>query len=932
MTVEDDRIDALKSLEILDTPPEAEFDSLVQVAAAACGTPLAFLTLLDGARLWCKATAGYRGPLEMPQAESFCRVTVAGEHVVEVPDATLDPRFSELRVVRTAPHMRFYAGAPIRLGSGHQVGAVCVHDTVPRQLEPAQREVLRCLALAAARSLESRRALIGQHRLERSLEAARLELAAREQIRRNYEATPAMLHSINADGQIQMVSDRWLSKLGYARSEVIGRLSTDFMTETSRRMAMMTELPRFFRGGRCENIAYQMVAKDGSIIDVTMSASLEHGETGSPYSLTVVEDVTDRLRAERALREGETNYRGLAEATSDVITQIDLGMVRRYVSPASRMVLGYEPEEMIGRDPRENVHPKDVEGFLIAFEALMAGTMPGDRTMVTFRNRHRDGHWIWVEAGLNLVRDPASGAPRHMICALRDVSERRRIAEELEAARAAAEHAVLSKTEFLANMSHELRTPLTGLLGVHALLATEPDLAPRHRRHLALAQEAGHSLMTVINEVLDYSKIEAGRLTIESVPFDLHALVEACRDVMRQEAIRKGLEFEITAPAGLYLLGDPMRLRQVLLNFAANAVKFTTRGRIGIEAVYDPLAARLRLSVSDTGIGISADQMDVVFQRFHQAEGSTTRQFGGTGLGLTICKHLIETMGGTITASSTPRVGSVFTVEIPATVAAEVVVPTALESIDRAVEPRRVLLAEDNSLNRMIIREMLTRAGHHVIAVENGAEVVALMDEFEAFDVVLMDVQTPVLDGIAATRLIREREDPQGRRMLIIGLTANATVEDRRDCIAAGMDGHVAKPIDWPELYATLDRLDGERMAQTRVRPDAFAPAVLDQAGLATLANIIGPVRLEIMLRKFMGELQDRLIDLADLSEEELLGCAHGWISMAGHFGFSELQRHAADLHADAKAGRGRARVSDLLAAAERALRAAENCRFIPAA
>ncbi|MDX7953139.1 PAS domain S-box protein [Lichenihabitans sp. Uapishka_5] len=928
------RLQSLRSLDILDTAPEEEFDVLVQAASTACGTPISFMSLVDADRLWAKASHGMPGVVVAPRRSNFCSMTITGDDVLEVPDATLDPRFAGLDSVRAEGGVRFYAGAPIRLKDGHTVGTVCVIDTMPRRLEPAQREVLRCLALAAARGLDARRSLLAQHRIALSLQTTMTALdASHDRLRRHYEATPAMLHAIDADGRLLMVSDLWLSKLGYGRREVIGRLVTDFLTDASRRKARDVVIPRFFRDGHCSGVSYQMVAKNGRVIDVLLSAVVERGAAGEDrHSLTVIEDVTDRLRTARALQDSETRYRRLAEATNDVITQLDMNLVRRYVSPACRSVLGYEPDELIGQVANKSIHPDDKASLRSVFDKLVGGTMPGDRTMVTYRTRHKRGDWIWVEVGLNLVRDP-DNTPRHMICALRDITERRRIAEALDAARAAAERAAASKTEFLANMSHELRTPLTGLLGLHDLLAREPDLAPQHRAKLAMAQETGRSLMAVINDVLDFSKIEAGQLAIETVPFDLTALITACRDFATGDAARKGLVLDATVPTGLFLMGDPTRLRQVLLNLLGNAVKFTATGRIDIVATYEAGPAQLRLTVSDTGIGIPDDKLEAIFERFSQADGSITRQFGGSGLGLSICKNLVKLMGGTLRVTSTMGQGSTFTMTIPAATA-EPVVARPLDALLAAAVPRRVLLAEDNRLNGMIITEMLSRAGHRVMVVENGQDAMALLAADEPFDVVLMDVQMPVLDGYSATRAIRAGENGTAHRMPILGLTANATTEDEAHCAAAGMDAHVAKPIDWDDLLRKIDRLSGGAPAASPA-PPAAAPVpdgVLDRESLATLAGIIGADRLGTMLDAFVAEVRDQLDILPTMPEAELIGFAHNWTSMAGHFGFTELQHHAAELHVEARAGRGTARVGALRMAAERAIAAAVERPFTQSA
>ncbi|MCW6508513.1 PAS domain S-box protein [Lichenifustis flavocetrariae] len=927
---ERDRLQALLTLQVLDTASEDEFEALVRAASVVCGTPISLLTLIDSERLWFKAKIGFAGRTEAPRETSFCAHAILRDGIFEIPDTSLDPRFADNPVVENDPKIRFYAGAPIRLSSGHQVGVVCVVDQQPRKLDDNQREVLRCLAITAAKMLECRRAFIAQNQIAATLQTTLRELAvSKDQLRHLYEATPAMMHSIDAEGRLLMVSDAWLAKLGHARDEVIGRLSTDFLTEASRDYARAVVLPAFFKTGQCERIEYQMVGRDGALFDVLVSAIAERDGAGQTLrSLAVIEDVTARRRAERDLRASEARYRMLADSTNDVITQLDLKLDRRYVSPACRGMLGYEPDEMLRITLAAQIHPDDELQARKTMELLIAGSLPGDRAMTTSRLRHKQGHWVWLEAGMTLVRDPDTGAPLHLICSLRDISERRRVAQDLEQARLAAERAAWSKAEFLANMSHELRTPLTGILGIHDLMRSDPTLAPHHRRSLGLACEAGQSLMAIINDVLDFSKIEAGQLTIETVPFDLASLVEACRDFVNEDAQQKGLRLEARVTGGTAaLLGDPIRLRQILLNLLTNAVKFTERGSVIVEGRYRPETARLRLSVSDTGIGIGPGQVASIFERFSQADGSITRRYGGTGLGLAICKRLAELMGGTIGVVSDLGRGSTFFVELPLSVS-EAAATRQVAPAEATSGPRRVLLAEDNPLNQMIITDMLRQRGHTVTVVGDGQAAIAAM-EGGVFDVVLMDVQMPVLDGFSATRAIRAAQAASGHvRTPIVGLTASAMHEDRERCRDAGMDVHVAKPIEWHRLFATIEELiyaargTVETPAATAAAP---GPLALDIDVLHALREVIGAERFAIMLDAFVLELQQRIVELDHMADPDLAGLAHGWTSMAGHFGFTELQQVCGDVEIAIRRG-GCPRGSGLLqSAARRAIAAAAS-------
>ncbi len=395
-----------------------------------------------------------------------------------------------------------------------------------------------------------------------------------------------------------------------------------------------------------------------------------------------------------------------------------------------------------------------------------------------------------------------------MICSLRDVSERQRVARHLERTKAAAETAARVKTEFLANMSHELRTPLTGILGIHDLLHDDPTLGRQQKRYLGLARDAGRSLLSIVNDVLDFTKMEAGQFSLETVPFELGALIQACGDLVQGDARRKSLRVESSIPDGpLHLMGDPTRLRQILLNLLTNAIKFTERGSVSIAASYDLSAKRLRVAVSDTGIGIPSGTLPLLFERFSQADASITRRYGGTGLGLAISKRLVELMGGKIGVDSNLGAGSTFWFEIPLReVLGEDRHPAAAHPT--SIPSRlRVLLAEDNDINQDIISAMLEQRGHAVTVVSDGAAAVAAVRAGPRYAIILMDLQMPVMDGLSATRAIRTEEAQAGEIPTpVIGLTANAMAEDVMRCRQAGMDAHVAKPIAWPELFDTIER------------------------------------------------------------------------------------------------------------------------------
>ncbi len=422
--------------------------------------------------------------------------------------------------------------------------------------------------------------------------------------------------------------------------------------------------------------------------------------------------------------------------------------------------------------------------------------------------------WAMSAASFLLVTFPVltllAEQRRALQAAEHEARERAKAQAALSEALVAAEAANRAKSEFLANMSHEIRTPMNGVLGMLEL-ASFGELDGAQRRHLAHASEAGRSLLRIIDDILDFSKIEAGRLDVESIPFDLPATLARVESTVAPLAHAKQLGFGVSIDPSLAprWLGDPIRLGQILLNLAGNAVKFTERG--SVEIVVTPVrverdAAMIAFTVTDTGIGIDAGTRERLFRSFAQADSSTTRRYGGTGLGLAISRRLAELMGGTLDVVSEPGQGSRFTCTVRLGVVADQSAPgtgrTTARSADR-LDGVRVLLVEDNPVNQIVAKAMLGRAGAEVRLAGDGEQAIAQLDQAPV-DVVLMDVQMPVLDGFEATR--RLRQDPRWAALPVIAMTANALPDDRLACLNAGMDDYLTKPLDMGDLLSMIAR------------------------------------------------------------------------------------------------------------------------------
>lgn len=389
---------------------------------------------------------------------------------------------------------------------------------------------------------------------------------------------------------------------------------------------------------------------------------------------------------------------------------------------------------------------------------------------------------------------------------------------EAEAGRRAAEKTAQERSEFLAVMSHEIRTPMNGVLGMADALARTP-LGADQRQMLSILSSSGATLLGLLNDVLDFSKIESGRFEVDHVPFELKAVLGDVAALFGQEAKTKGLELEVAWPEAVpTLAGDPGRIRQILHNLLSNAVKFTHQGAISVTVDLEPAeqgGSALRIAVADTGIGISPETQARLFQKFVQGDASTTRAYGGTGLGLAISRELARLMGGDITVSSVPGEGAVFTLELRLDHAAPAPALPAPPA-EPAAEPERalrILAVDDNANNRQVLKIVLDLLGAQVSFAEDGLQAVNAWSE-GGFDLILMDLQMPVMDGLTATREIRSRERAAGAAAIpIAAVTANAMTHHAEQCLAAGMDAHVSKPIRAAELFEVIARLmeGGER-------------------------------------------------------------------------------------------------------------------------
>jgi PAS domain S-box-containing protein len=812
---EPERLQALESYRILDTPPEQSFDDLTLLASHIANVPVALVTLVDEARQWFKSAVGT--PVrETPREHAFCAWAILGKDVMIVPDALEDERFATNPLVRSEPGIRFYAGAPLLTEDGHALGTLCLADRRPRTLTSEQVELLRALARQAVSRLEERKKLTALTRAmtERDL--------AQEELDRFFDLSGDMLCVADFDYHFTRVNPAWERTLGYSREELLQRPYLEFVhpedaaptLKAAAGLGSGTDVLGFENRYRCRDGSYKWLSW-------TASTAMEEKRI-----YAAARDITERKEAEQELR--------------------------RY---ARDLELAKKAEE-------ENA------------------------------------------------------------------SRLKQLVDELDLAKRQAEDATRAKSEFLANMSHEIRTPMNAIIGMTEI-ALSSQLTPGQRDYLTRAKDAAEELLELLDDILDISKIEARKLEIDAIPFSLRRTVGATVKILEMRASEKGLSLsarigdDVPDP----LVGDPKRLRQILVNLLGNAVKFTERGEVVLEVVRESISgdeAVLEFTVIDTGVGVPEDKREKIFEAFTQADPSIARRYGGTGLGLAICSQLASMMHGRIWLESTPGGGATF--HFTARFGR-----TSHEAVERLGDtsplmgPRKrrrgfhLLLVEDNVVNRELVRHFAESAGHRLETVKTGAEALEALQAPGRYDLVLMDVRLPDQSGIDVTIELREKEKTTGAHIPIVALTAHAMKEDRVRCLEAGMDDYVAKPVRPELLLAAIERVASRFGIDPRGDPDGEAPVpVLDEQAL--LLGLRGDAKLLTELLELFRE--DSRIMLADMEEAiddrdagRLASTAHAFIGSLGNFAARRAFAKARELERSSRAGdleAARARLREL--------------------
>ena len=929
---EKERLKALKNYQILDTLPEEEFDRLTQIASLVCGTPISLITLLDEERQWFKSNLGMDVG-QGPRRDAFCRYAIMNDSLMEVKDAWEDDRFRNNPLVTGPPNMRFYAGYPLIDSDGHALGALCVIDLEPNELDSSQQQTLALLAREAVAQIVARKEKILLKNYEKLfLESIdMISVAGSDGYFRkinpafhrtlgwsdqqilsspfysfihpdDIEPTKEVVHGLTKGKKVLNFTNRfrtvdgtykclqWIATpdtendnlyaigrditqytqiqdelsrvsdfhkkilngttytiistdtsglvttfnrgaeimLGYEASEVVNKINLmDFIQENQVQKESGSEiidnrvsfgtLIQKAKSVDSEANTWTFNNKNGVplVVELTVSQLESEGKEITGY-LAVGKDITTRNAALNQLEISERRHRAFFENSQSLMCTHDLKGNFLSINPSGVEMMGYTFGEVLIRSLYDIVVPQyrdDIDTYLQAI--THNGSLKGLMQILDKEGEKRT--WMYN----NVLSEFADGR-KYVIGNAVDLTSRIRMETELLKAKENAEQNARAKDIFLANMSHEIRTPMNAIMGFANLLSYT-TLTEEQKEYAQNICTASENLLGIINDILDLSKIESGHLTIEEIPFSLNDLIKNVKAVQQQKASEKGLRLDVVMDDRVpdYMLGDPTRLNQILLNLVSNALKFTEQGsvRILIEPQEESETEhKIRFSVSDTGIGIPEDKLATIFERFTQADTDTTRKYGGTGLGLSISKLLTELQNGTLSVESCLNEGSTFTLTLPFRKAPEqVAFRTQIKPVQPVSTTRlKILLVEDNILNQRLATRVLENLGFEPDLAENGRIAIEKVAR-NAYDVILMDLQMPEMDGYQATQYIRNELNS---KVPIIAMTAHSLVGERDKCIRIGMDDYLPKPFIPADLFTKIISLASTPEVQEPARVD----------------------------------------------------------------------------------------------------------------
>ncbi len=773
---------------------EKELNDLTKLAKELCQTSIAVISMYDELRN-CFVFNKTNLPHENNIDHSFCEHAINNPNsIFEIKDARLVARFQDHPLVIGYPNVVFYAGAPLVSEGGQILGALCVMDQVSKRLSLSQKEGLRALARQVVKMVELKKKSENLLLLNEKL------ISKNDELSYFFEVSQSLLCVASSDGKFLRLNQLWAKVLGYSLEELTGRPFLEFVHpgDFSDTKLAMQELGN---GNKVINFSNRYRKNDGEFIHIEWNAR-QKGD----LIFAAAQDVTESKKAKEEL----TRTRDLLEQAGSLakvgaweLNPFDFTQVWSSVTKEI-----FEVKEDFSPNLDFTLDCLKSKKYKIrlktAIEEAVTSGKEFDLEFMLKTSSQRD-KWVRVKG----KSEKKWGLCVRVFGTLQDITQKKMALQELHKAKSRAESANKAKSQFLANMSHEIRTPLNSVIGFTDLLINTPLNSVQHT-YVENANNAGKALLEIINDILDFSKIEAGKLELEPIAIEIESLIHETLEIVRFQAEDKGLQLKVKLANDFpeIMVIDPVRLKQVLMNLLTNAVKFTPAGQVELKVDFYPQnqdRAKFVFAVKDTGIGISEAQRKNLFKAFSQADGSTTRKFGGTGLGLAISNLLVEKMGGHLHLESSLGVGSTFSFAIHA--AFMEVKPPEGSSGNAKINPNErenltfsgvynILVAEDVPMNMLLVKTLIKKLvpQARIFEANTGKKAVEIVQNQDV-DLIFMDIQMPEMDGIAATRIIKNTLDLHIKNIPIVALTAGALEEERRKCLNSGMQGFLVKPV-----------------------------------------------------------------------------------------------------------------------------------------